>query len=336
LNLLGQHLDNLHDLCESTLVGRKLDVDLRLSALTLEDGADLVKQWRLDVDVAIKLTQELEKNLLTRPRPRGHQITVLEAVRRRLDDTPTESAPIDALFERVVDRCRGLYGETRWADPTLELDEEYRHSASWDDSYGVSAQTPGARSETPHRRVQVSFDPLHFGPATYAALAYLLIHECVCHAGSGHQGADLESPFAEGFLDYAARHLLPVWVDQVAPEFPAAALRHGLRFADVVLHRRGMSPARSVGLNAASTVENWFQRRRGWDRERCRRQVTHLAVELNQSSLELSVKETFVSLLFGEPSPELGDALDEYLSTADVVTRADVLLRKVQQLGGAA
>jgi hypothetical protein len=83
-------------------------------------------------------------------------------------------------------------------------------------------------------------------------------------------------------------------------------------------------------------MENWFRHRRGWDRERCRRQVTHLAVELNQSSLELPVKETFVSLLFGDPSPELGDALDEYVSTADVATRADTLLRKVQQLGGAA
>ena len=104
----------------------------------------------------------------------------------------------------------------------------------------------------------------------------------------------------------------------------------------MVLNRPGMSRARSVGLNAASTVENWFRRRRGWDRQRCRRQVTHLAVELNQSSLELPVKETFVSLLFGDPSPGLEDALDEYLSTADVVTRADTLLRKVQQLGGAA
>src|SRR5207237_2658109 len=123
------------------------------------------------------------------------------------------------------------------------------------DPYAVDAETRQADGAV----VELQIHPESLGPATWAALPSLLVHECVCHAPA-RQGGKVKntSLFAEAFMHWAARWLFVQWITVAAPEFAATASQHASGLWEILTPAfSDAGGSRARGWRAAEETTVW-------------------------------------------------------------------------------
>lgn len=219
--------------------------------------------------------------------------------------------PIRRLFDRVSERAKGLYGAA-WRPPTLTLSHVRSHprsAALAQDPYVVTARTPWT-ADPDASAVQLFIYCDAFGPAAYAALPILLVHECVCHVPARQQAAKNDSIFAEGLLDWVAYHFLDIWAGVIDQGLSPAARMHAQKLRDVLT--RPDTPTgrvRQLGHVSAETLRAWFESSCDYPPYEAKARVSVLAVELNQVDRPLTEKDVFVTKLSDPFPPDVEAAL---------------------------
>jgi hypothetical protein len=150
-----------------------------------------------------------------------------------------------------------------------------------------------------------------FGPAAYAVVPMLLTHECVCHVPARQDEPKADSPFAEGFLDWAAYYFLDAWAMKLDPRSGPAIRKHAQRLKVVLLGDAATAAglARQVGHDAADNLLAWFEQRLALPHDAGRVRVADFAVRLNVVERPLADKDNLVSRLGWPLPPDLDQAL---------------------------
>jgi len=206
--------------------------------------------------------------------------------------------PFAALFARIEALASQLYGAA-WRPAMLTVARLPDHPRGSDrDPYAVTALTPWP-PEPPPAEILLWICDDAFGPATYAAIPILLIHECVCHVAARQEKAKNDSQFAEGFLDWAGHHFLRIWAAKLDPLSAAAVEEHAQQLGQVLFHTASPRErrARQLGRQAAGDLLSWFQSECQMGREEGCHRVAVLAIELNRAKRPIADKDQFVSLL---------------------------------------
>jgi hypothetical protein len=229
--------------------------------------------------------------------------------------------PFANLFDAVSARCAGAYGESWPGDVRFALGIAFPPSGRPLVPYGLVAET----RLSPPPTVTLGILPQGFGPAAYAAMPAVLVHECVCHVPA-RQGGEVSnsSVFAEGFMDWAARFFFERWMPEIDAGMAPAALEHALRLDAVVTRpdtREGA--ARLRGRRAAERVAGWLQADVGRPRAEAQAAVAKLAVELNTTEASLAVKDDLAVRLVGLGDDDTRERLERYFkgeaSAADML-----------------
>jgi hypothetical protein len=232
----------------------------------------------------------------------GNERELLDELGRRAADATAED-PFETLFAGVATKAKAVYGAC-WQAAELSvawLAAPPRRYAP--DRFAVTATTvPGA---TPVVEVLIYADG--FGPAAYAAIPSLLVHECVCHVPARQGGAvSNASPCAEGFMDWAARFFFDRWMLELDAALAPAA-RHFARGLEnaVTLAETVEGAVRIRGRNAADVIGARLVAKSGLTPAEAEAWTARLAVELNCTEAPLARKDRFVVALNGEWPPTL-------------------------------
>ncbi|HWM03106.1 MAG TPA: hypothetical protein VNP92_12315 [Actinophytocola sp.] len=306
---LSDHIDRSDEirlaLCDLQVLARsyaagQLDDESMLAAV--------ITAW----DVTLSRTLELDQ---LDPSARALLSEIRDLASRACQDDPFQR-----IFARVAELARNAYGEG-WRAATLAVSHIGSPPRIGDDPYAVTAVTawPPASDEA---EVELRIHCARFGPAAFAALPMLLVHECICHVPARQSGViDNSSTFAEGLLDWVAYVYHEQWAVKLDRMLAPAARSHARSLRDVL--RRGDSPAcraRQLGHRAADNLQAWFEDDREQPPMEAQMSVVKLAVQLNLVDRSLAEKDRFVSLLDAQLPPCLQDALrgwDDGLLDAD-------------------
>jgi len=197
------------------------------------------------------------------------------------------------LFEGITWHAAQSYGEC-WRPPQLSLGwlPTVPRPAVASDPYGVAAVTDRANGPP----VELQIHPARLGPAAFAVIPYLLVHECVCHVPARYQGkANNASLFNEGLMDWAAKFFLEVWMPGIDPTLAQAALEHATQVDQVLLGPdTPEGAARRRGRRAADVLVMWLRTDRGRGLAEAKAWVAKLAVALNCFDEDLNRKDDFV------------------------------------------
>jgi hypothetical protein len=234
--------------------------------------------------------------------------------------------PFQQIFGRISALSEIVYGDA-WRAATLQVGHIGRPPREGRDPYAVTAVTLWPPDES-GMEVHLHIHPDRFGPAAFAALPMLLVHECVCHVAARQDRAANDSTFAEGLLDWVAYRYLEYWAVKLDRELAPAARKHAESLRDVLT--RADTPegwARRVGHRAAEHLRVWFETECDQDPLESPLMVARLAVELNKVDRSLADKDAFVSML-GPPVPPLAaQALRRWES--GLLTAAELLAEVV-------
>ena len=284
----AQMLAELHERSRSLGVVRSAVDELYLAAQAasqLEDAAEAVE------DARARWSDHLGR-LLDPSGVATEDRDLLEDLRMDVAAASAED-PFQRLFDRVAERAREVYGAL-WREPTLDVGwlAAFPPRPTGPDDFPVTATTLAG----PVVRLDVYAQG--FGPAAYAALPSLFVHECVCHVPARQRGkVDNASPFAEGFVDWAASFFFRRWIYGIDNALaPAANEQAGP--LDQVLTPASTSEgaARRRGRRAADRVLGWLVER-GRARHEGEAFVAHLAVTLNTTDAALATKDHLVTRL---------------------------------------
>lgn len=204
--------------------------------------------------------------------------------------------PFRELLEKVEVQASAVYN-SYWREVSLSLDHVAEHPRQANrDPYALTAATTIVRHQA---TIELTICPLEFGPAAYAALPFIFIHESVCHVPARQDKDNNHSAFAEGFLDWAAVHFFEQWMARIDADLTPAAIQHGAHLGEIL--KDGENPAwaqRTYGHRRANVLATWFQTEiHRCSAEEARAKVTRLAVELNCTDKPLALKDRFVSRL---------------------------------------
>ena len=282
------------------------DLDLQVSECTVDDLDDattvsrVVEAWdrALTEKLGLRQLDEATRELL-------EELRVLARCARGED-------PLHMLFTGVSALAATLYGRS-WRPPTLRVSHMRSHPRDAPlaaDPYAVSARTPLCESDD-DAAVELMVFCSAFGPAAYAAVPILLIHECVCHVAARQDQVRNDSAFAEGLLDWAAYFFLDMWAGRIDRELSGAARQHALELRAVLTRRVDTAEgrARQLGHRAAETLRSWFEVEYGYDAHGAALRVSQLAVQLNLVDRPLLQKDHFVSRLSAPLPRDLERAL---------------------------
>jgi hypothetical protein len=219
--------------------------------------------------------------------------------------------PFLRIFTGVTARAQALYQEG-WRSAALGVAHLGEHPRQNGDPYALTAATPW-RPNAPVAEVELRIQPDLFGPAAFAAVPMLLIHECICHVPARQDRAANDSTFAEGLLDWVAYLYHDLWAVTIDCDLAPAALRHAETLRHILTGASGPEGrARRVGHQAARNLQTWFRRAYGHDPAVAQLMVARLAVQLNLVDRPLADKDHFVSLLGWPLPPVLQQALREW------------------------
>ena len=221
--------------------------------------------------------------------------------------------PFQHFFTRISTLSKTVYGEA-WRAATLQVGHIGRPPREGRDPYAVTAVTPWPPDEF-STEVHLHIHPERFGPAAFAALPMLLVHECVCHVAARQDRAANDSTFAEGLLDWVAYRYLEVWAVKLDRELAPAARQHAESLRDVLVTADTPEGwARRVGHRAAENLRVWFETECDLDPLESPLKVAKLAVELNKVDRPLADKDAFVSVLGPPVPPSVAHALRQWES----------------------
>ena len=218
----------------------------------------------------------------------------------------TPEDPYERLFVAVVDHAAAVYRDS-WPGCVLDVAKLIEAPREGRDPYGVAAGTRS--SPTPMIELMLWDDGL--GPATWAAVPAVLVHEAVCHVAARQGGKiDNTSPFAEGFMHWAACWFFFNWVDSLDEALAQAAREHaGPLWSALTPPASSAGAARRRGARAAGRLAGWLVGGRGLARVEAEMQVARLAVALNQEEQSLALKDHFVARINSGPDRDLEQCL---------------------------
>ena len=211
--------------------------------------------------------------------------------------------PFKAILGSLVTKVANVYGEA-WRHPEFSLAElPSRLSRGVADPYdSITATTEP--EETP--LVELWVYPNGLGPAAYAVIPYLFVHELICHVPARQQGeVNNGSVFAEGLMDYVALQFFEDWIGEVNEGLAPAAEMYSRELASMLSSPvKAEGAARRRGHNAARRVIAWLIGGNGRGRAEAVSGVTRLAVELNATEALLARKDGLVVRLNERPWSE--------------------------------
>jgi hypothetical protein len=220
--------------------------------------------------------------------------------------------PFRRMFEQINRYAGAIYGEG-WRPPTLMLAHILGHprsSTPKDDPYVVTAMCTPSSGDADIAAVQLLICCDEFGPAAYAAVPSLLVHELVCHVAAKQDLVKNDSVFAEGLMDWAAYYYLDMWASKIDAGLSQAARMHAQKLRDLLVkHGTAEGRARKLGHAGAETLRTWFECEFDRDADEAKATVSWLAVRLNQVDRPLVEKEVFVTKLSDPMPPDLETAL---------------------------
>ena len=157
-----------------------------------------------------------------------------------------------------------------------------------------------ARRKAPCGSISTQWDSV---PGAYAAIPWLLVHECICHVPARQGGKNSNaSPFAEGFMDWAACFFFERWMDQIDASLSLAASQsQGLIDRTLTRPETSEGAARLRGRSAAKRIVTWLRNDHGYDEERAKAWVAKFATDLNCHEASLAKKDSFVVALNSRP-----------------------------------
>jgi hypothetical protein len=175
------------------------------------------------------------------------------------------SEPFELICGHVADKALAWYGHSWPSDVNLKIQRLGCEKAPYfpNEDFWIRARTvlPAGLAVAP--TVVLRITPEELNLQTYAAIFAVLVHEFVCHVPAPRGDSSNESPFAEGFCDWAAKQLFYRWLNDLKPAlFAAAARRFGEEIWALGMAEDGGNPfwdVRNVGHDAAANVVAVFQ-----------------------------------------------------------------------------
>lgn len=233
-----------------------------------------------------------------------------------------------SLFCEICDLCAEVYRDA-WRPPVLHLTVPRatpRTGAEPGTAPRVTAVTAHAVTTRPEDGppvVQLTLSPKGFRSDSVADLARLLIHACFCKVVTGHAESHPGSPFAEGWLDWAADYPFRRWAARCGT--PLSAARTVPESPDLALTIRSSADhARTVGRAAAERLCGWW-RDSGCADPTARVLTARLALEVNLADRDLARKDGLTVLLGqGHYPAALAQALDAWGPTPSDCPRLQV------------
>lgn len=324
-------LKTLTDLETYTLQGRKTVTDVLVAGYCLPPGQPtamaaarwLAAEWDKSITATLAYGDPVDDDSPFDWR------AVLSTLRSCLPDAAQATDAVRTVFDQICRHCAGAYREA-WRQPQLVVQPMNHHPGTGNavaDPYSLTAFT--RRDGDGAAVVTVKFFLKEFGPETYAALPRLLVHECFCHAvaGHSHRQADNGSPFAEGWMDWAAELRFTQWLRKSDRTFAPAARHHGDAFTRAAPTRRPEGAARLLGYACAENLRSWF-RERGYGETKSRNLTARLALEVNLAGNHLRDKDRLTTAFTDRRlRPELEDALERWaaIPQADPASPADII-----------
>jgi hypothetical protein len=221
--------------------------------------------------------------------------------------------PLEELFGRIAQQASDLYGAA-WRPAELSIAHSRSHPRGSEDPYPVTGSTVWL-DEPDTAEVELQIFVERFGPAAYAALPLILIHECVCHVPARQEKVKNDSEFAEGLMDWAACYFHDNWAAKLDPEFAQAAWTHGDRLKALLLAGRSReSRARVAGHQAVGCLQVWLQDECQMSLEQSRSHIARLAVEMNIVNESIAAKDHFVTRLSRPFEPRLEEVLRAWVN----------------------
>jgi hypothetical protein len=310
LDMAADSLSELHDGSLTSVTIRTaidhLIVAASVAGARASNDADAVNQ------ACVLWFDELDR-LVDTPAIKSREKQLLANLRaRQVTDT---SDPYGRLFLIVTQQAAAVYGDC-WPQAHLSLSAlpKAPRAALGVDPYGIYGRTLPGQSPT----VELMIHAPAFGPAAYAALPSVLVHECVCHVPARQRSTvDNESPFAEGFMDWAARFFFRQWIREMHLGLTAAALEHASTFDQFVTRpETAEGAARRRGRRAGDRIVDWLVSSRRRSVLEAEPWVARLAVELNCVDAPLTIKDRFVIRLNRSPwAPDLAARMANVLES---------------------
>jgi hypothetical protein len=214
----------------------------------------------------------------------------------RAEESSPVRDPFRVVFKYVTESARRLYGDD-WPGKVQCLcqvigDQPFPGSRFW-----INAYTDlDINDITALPSVRLNINPYQLNAETYSAIYAILVHECFCHVPAHRVKQTNESPFSEGFCDWAARQLFDRWLRELDPSLEDAARKFGDEIWTLMMTKGGGNKfwyARSVGHEAANHLVRMFRDDGATDQEAIGLVIT-LARQLVVAEAELALKDSFV------------------------------------------
>ena len=303
LRAVARLLPELHELRRSpevaTAIGQ-MHIATRAACANASEDAEAVtlagEQWSSALDELDREGLGLEER------------QVLRGVRDQVS-AATDEDPYKLLFVAVAERASAVYGDA-WPGCDLDIAKLIELPRDGRDPYALSGAT---RPDT-KPVVELALFAEGLGPATWAAVPSILVHEAVCHVAARQGGrVDNASPFAEGFMHWAASWFFSTWLDSLDADLAQAAREQAdPLWTALTPPASSLGSARRHGVRAAGRLMTWLAGR-GLSLAEAEMQVAHLAVALNREEASLARKDHFVVRVNAGPDAPLEELLDAVL-----------------------
>ena len=272
----------------------KLNYDL-CHAPSNRQAAARLRQELIDQLASMRFKDKAERDLRDR----------LVSALRATNAAPTRD-PFRTMFKYVTESARRLYGDDwpRNVQCRCQIigDQPFPGSRFWINAYTILDNYDVAAPPS----VRLNINPYQLNAETYSAIYAILVHECFCHVPAYRTKQRNDSPFAEGFCDWAARKLFDRWLRELDPALEDAAREFGEEIWTLMMTNGGGNKywqARKIGHRAANHVVRMFMTDGANDQEAIGL-VIELARQLVVAEADLTLKDSFVRDLGPRPVEE--------------------------------